>query len=84
MVRFCEGRNNMIDRTTKALLIAIAVGLWVNVASSWLQPVPVRAEAAAVQGDSDFYASLIYSELGSIQDNLSNISLGVCLNSKIC
>ena len=38
----------MINRTTKALLLAIAVGLWVNVASSWLQPVPVRAEATAV------------------------------------
>ncbi len=76
----------MIDRTTKALLFAIAVGLWVNVASSWLQPVPVRAEAAAVQ--DTFIMESILTNIGSdvsrIDNYVSSISYGVCLNSKIC
>ena len=50
----------MVDRTTKALLLAIAVGLWVNVTSSWLRPVPVMAEAAAAQV-GDYYLSLYLS-----------------------
>ena len=33
----------MADRTTKLLLLAIAVGLWMNVANQWLRPVPVQA-----------------------------------------
>ena len=28
----------MADRTTRLLLLAIAVGLWMNVASQWLLP----------------------------------------------
>ena len=58
---------DMIDRTTKVLLLAIAVGLWMNVASTWLQPVPVQAEAA--QGMSEYY-------LQSIEGDLSNIAIG--------
>jgi hypothetical protein len=34
----------MVDRTTKLLLLAIAVGLWMDVATPWLRPVPVHAE----------------------------------------
>jgi hypothetical protein len=34
----------MIDRTTKTLLLAIAVGLWLHVASDWLRPTPVQAQ----------------------------------------
>lgn len=34
----------MADRTTKALLLAIAIGLWVNVAGAWLRPVSIQAQ----------------------------------------
>ena len=68
----------MIDRTTKALVFAIAVGLWMNVASTWLQPVPVRAEAAASQ------TYLMERFLRSIDGELGRISRGVCSNGKIC
>jgi hypothetical protein len=40
-------RGMMADRTTKMLLLAIAVGLWANVASSWLRPVPVQAQGSS-------------------------------------
>jgi hypothetical protein len=33
-----------MDRTTKALLFSIALGLWMNVASEWLKPVVVHAQ----------------------------------------
>ena len=32
------------DYTTKALLLAIALGLWTSVASNWLRPVRVQAQ----------------------------------------
>ena len=34
----------MTDRTTKALLAAIALGLWANIAGDWLKPPPVHAQ----------------------------------------
>ena len=39
----------MTDRTTKALLLAVIVGLWANVAAEWLRPVPVQAIGAEPQ-----------------------------------
>ena len=59
------------DRTTKALLLAIALGLWANVAGDWLKPVVVEAQA-----DNGM---LLF-----IQDDLQKISTGRCKNSKIC
>ena len=41
----------MADRTTKALLLAIAVGLWANVMTTWLGPVPVQAQSGVVDVD---------------------------------
>lgn len=57
------------DRTTKALLLAIALGLWANVAGDWLKPVAVQAQS---------------SELSSIESYVSRIARGSCSNSKIC
>ena len=57
------------DRTTKALLLAIALGLWANVAGDWLKPVVVEAQS---------------SELRQIRNDLGAIASGLCLNSKIC
>ena len=39
----------MIDRTTKLLLLAIAIGLWMNVAAYWLQPIPVQAASEEIE-----------------------------------
>ena len=61
----------MVDRTTKALLLAIAIGLWLNVAGDWIRPAVVQA-----QQDTRI--------LERIRSDLSSISIGVCLNSKIC
>ena len=62
----------MIDRTTKALLLAIALGLWMGLAEAWLRPTPVEAQAwtqrrAATGGDA-----------------MSLIANGTCENTKIC
>lgn len=57
------------DRTTKALLLAVALGLWANVAGDWLKPVTVQAQSG---------------ELGAIQRDLRAIANGFCLNGKIC
>ena len=57
------------DRTTKALLLAIALGLWVNVAGDWLKPVVVEAQSM---------------EIRQIQNSVAAIASGLCLNSKIC
>ena len=61
----------MADRTTKWLLLAIAVGLWMNVASQWLRPVPVHAAGEVEQA-------------ANIERHVRAIANGLCLNSKIC
>jgi hypothetical protein len=39
------------DRMTKALLLAITVGLWANVVTTWLGPMPVQAQSGVIQVD---------------------------------
>lgn len=63
----------MRDRTTKALLLAIALGLWANVALDWVRPVAVQASGSS-QAD----------QLRGIAFDLSNIANGTCVNQKIC
>lgn len=58
------------DRTTKALLLAIALGLWMNVAGDWLRPVVVQAQ------------DHIY--LPEIASDLRKIARGTCSNQTIC
>jgi len=60
----------MADRTTKALLFAIALGLWMNVAGAWLRPVPVYAQ--------------VESHLLEIVHEVGRIARGTCPNKKIC
>jgi len=62
----------MVDRTTKLLLLAIAVGLWMNVATPWLRPVPVHAEVETAQ------------DFGNIERYVRLIANGICINPKIC
>ena len=63
----------MRDRTTKALLLAIALGLWANVVSDWLRPVTVHANADQAE-----------QLLRNIEADVAGIAGGLCLNSKIC
>jgi hypothetical protein len=65
----------MTDRTTKLLLLAIAIGLWLNAAASFLRPVTVRAAA-----DLDD----IGRQLSSMASDLGRIQRGACTNDKIC
>ena len=61
----------MIDRTTKAILMAIALGLFLNVAEGWMKPAPVSA-----QGLSDPSYTTAQA--------LSAIAAGYCQNKRIC
>ncbi|HEY2883921.1 MAG TPA: hypothetical protein VGJ08_01745 [Rhizomicrobium sp.] len=58
-----------MDRTSKAILIAIAAGLWMHAAIAILKPVPVSADE---------------NQLNSIAQNVQLIAGGLCLNRKIC
>jgi len=60
----------MIDRSTKTLLAAIAVGLWANAALMAIRP-------ATAQSD-------IVGRLQEINDYVYGIYNGRCRNSKIC
>lgn len=70
----------MTDRTTKALLLAIALGLWMNVAGQWLRPVPLQAQGNASMA---FMASMA-TDVSRIALTVNAIALGQCLNDKIC
>jgi hypothetical protein len=59
----------MTDRTTKALLLMIAVGLRVNVAAMWFRSVPLRA------ADADSTV---------IMRDVHAIATGTCMNKKVC
>lgn len=59
----------MVDRTTKTLLFAIALGLWMNVASQWLVPVALAAQDV---------------DVSKIEHDLHGLYSGLCLNSKLC
>ena len=62
-----------LDRTTKALPVVMALGLWVPLVSDFLRPVPVHAQ------DTDFGAMLrtlreINSDTTQIHATLSSVS----------
>jgi hypothetical protein len=59
----------MGDRTTKALLLLIALGLWLNLVAQWVRPVPIKA------ADADTTV---------IMRDLHAIATGACANKKIC
>ncbi|MDA1196211.1 MAG: hypothetical protein O2894_13660 [Planctomycetota bacterium] len=59
----------MIDRKTKALLLAIALGLWANVAAQFARPRELQARQQDVSG---------------IERYVRQIAIGTCTNSKIC
>lgn len=66
----------MTDRTTKALLFAIALGLWMHIAGDWLRPTPLQAQAKK-QSLSDIIAmSDIEMHLKHISVDTSTLALG--------
>lgn len=58
-----------MDRTTKILLTAIAIGLWVNTAAMLFRPLSAHAQDV---------------DLSTIENAVEAIANGVCVNSKIC
>ena len=62
----------MIDRTTKALLLAIALGLWVGLAEAWLRPTSVEAQTWIQRRNAPGVAAM---------DLIAN---GTCANPKLC
>jgi hypothetical protein len=67
----------MIDRSTKALLAAIALGLWIQIAAPWLRPVALHAAP-----DSDLYK--ISFDLDLMKGFLHDIWNGNCVNPTLC
>jgi len=69
----------MTDRFTKLLLCAIALGLWANVMTAWMEPV-------LAQDTADVWVVLtgIQGEVSSMSSDLGRIQSGTCLNPTIC
>ena len=63
----------MIDRYTKIVLTVIAVSLSLLVLKPLYAPKPAHASDAAIE-----------SYLSEIEDEVSRISRGMCMNGKIC
>lgn len=68
----------IIDKYTKFVLSAIALGLFLNFASPIIIPKIAHAEI------DSYDLSGIESTLGNIRSDIFNIHSGVCPNSKIC
>jgi len=77
----------MIDRSTKALLAAIALGLWANVASDWLKPAVVEAQANRAEQAKRLQAPADVTDhalLREIEKGVTLIATGLCPNRTIC
>lgn len=57
----------MIDRTTKALLVAIAAGIWLTVLSLWLRGPAVHDEQVLQELQS------VHDDLETLSDRLSDL-----------
>lgn len=60
------------DKITRIVLVAIALGLWMNALNPWLKPVPVAAQEDRIE-----------KHLSEIEHDVHAIYAGTCL-SKIC
>lgn len=63
-----------MDRTTKVLLAAIALGLWANAIGDWLRVSTIEAQDLA----------LVEAALLGVQTDVAAISNGSCSNPEIC
>ena len=88
------GSRAMIDRGTKLLLAAIALGLWVNAIGNWFQPVAVEAQSErylrniqsslrSIESDVSFMSVGVLGT-GSVESDVSAIANGLCINNRIC
>jgi len=78
----------MTDRTTKILLLLIAIGLWGHLLGTWLRPSPV---AATVPLTTSVNVSAVLQNPPASLDTLERIEWylrqlhwGNCRNDKIC
>ena len=69
------------DRTTKVLLTLIAIGLFLNALGSYPRSSVANAQS---QYDLEFKLDQIRFTVDQIEEDVSSISYGLCLNSKIC
>ena len=67
-----------MDRTTKALLLAIAVGLWANVAVQW-RPVQAAQEDEILETLQD-----IDRTLRDVASDVARVERGSCGNDVLC
>lgn len=63
----------MVDRTTKGLLLLVALGLWANLVGDWLRPVAIHAQLPMPN-----------PEISEILRNVRMIATGSCPNRVIC
>ena len=65
------------DRLTKVLLAVIALGIWANL----MAPTRVQSnDAATIYGE----LTSISHDVRNIKRDISSISLGACVNQKLC
>ena len=69
-----------MDRATKALLAAIALGLWVNAFGTWFLP-PVGVSA---QQELEEAIETVQSDVAAIRIHVAALVSGFCTNRRIC
>jgi hypothetical protein len=71
-----------MDRTSKLLLAAIALGLWVNAGIFLLRPVGAIAQGSPPPVPR--FTGVVEQLLDSIARDVQKIAVGTCANDKIC
>ena len=69
----------MVDKGTKLLLAAIAMGLWANAIGTWWLPARVSA-----QDNVETAIAAVWSNVAAIRADVSAMTSGVCVNRRIC
>ena len=71
----------MIDRSTKALMFAIAVGLWANLATAWLQPTVAHAQTdpnlLSLVSRIEMSVNALSTGLSRIESTMNPLSTGL-------
>lgn len=76
----------MPDRKTKALLLAIALGLWANVATQWIRPESLHAQGTSDATQREMAADIarLRWTVGQIANVARKLATGTCPNKKLC
>ena len=87
----------MLDRSTKLLLLAIAVGLWMNVADPWiaapaqaqsrLELAPLEAALQSIGNRIDGFGmqvGTITTRVREIEEDIDALANGSCRNRTLC